>query len=119
MPIHATLQPKARTPNKMPNDVHRTPGKDECFRELEKIRRDSGLQGFEYSELAELTNWSRQHVVNTIKEYYTEVEEEFPELETETETVVSHGTQIDISIPPNVDSNSYLRGYLAGLLAEK
>lgn len=103
----------------MPSDVHRTPGKDECFRQLEKIRRDTGLTGFEYSELAEMTDWSRQHVVNTISGYYTEDADELDQPEAdESKTVISQGSKVDITIPEGVDTKSYLQGYLAGLLAD-
>ena len=108
MPKHGypdTLEPR----EPLPEDV-RTDGKDDAAKFLWDEIIQPGRWPMPLSDIADESGWSRQHISNTIQTYFEE-----PEEETNTVRVATGEETLEraaLTIPENVDRQSYLRGYV-------
>lgn len=101
----------------IPSSV-RTEGKDEAANFIEEEIVDKGLWPMPNTQIAEKTKehpdyngWSRQHIANTIRDYF-EPANEIPE---DSDDVDMDNLQLNIHVPENVrDPKSYLQGFVDG-----
>lgn len=101
-------KPKAiRLKDSIPNNV-RTPGKDDAAEYIQSEVLDKGRWPMDYSEMAEESGWSRQHLKNTIDAYFSEETAKNGDAELQ-----ANRFQIDVDVPADVDAESYIRGYIA------
>lgn len=123
MPLrHAeTIQLKAPTIKALPDDI-RTPQRDEVARYILNDVLPSNRWPMQMTELAEETGYSRQHVTNVVKLYFTDATET-SEHESDAEMVDMdrvdrqgiRADQLNIQIPDNVvNRESYVRGWVSG-----
>lgn len=93
----------------VPDDV-RTKGKDEAADWIQENVIDEERWPMDMQDIAEEMGYSRQHVTNTIRDYF-EVEGAPIDLE------ISDGrAHIEFDVPPSDDPDTYVRGYLRGWL---
>lgn len=89
----------------------RTEGKDEAADYILEQIIEENRWPMNLEDIAEETGWSRQHIANTIRDYYQPAhsDEEGGEVE------ISEGrARVEFDVPPDVDEESYVRGYLSG-----
>jgi hypothetical protein len=108
----------------VPRSVHeddRTPARDDC---ADRIKE---LWGLTLSEIGQQSGYSRQHVKNTLDDYYEvfESESDVPD-EVQAESVIepkdrdeisrfeTPSGQFGIDIPADADAEAYLKGYSIG-----
>lgn len=94
--------------DEIPESV-RTEGKDDAARIIQD-KIDNGSWPVPLTELAEKTDWSRAHYQNTIRDYFEPGDGE------ENET---HVNTMHITVPKDVDRESYLRGWINGYLEDR
>lgn len=95
----------------------RTPGKDVAADWIEENIVDKGEWPMDMQDLAEESDWSRQHVTNTVRDYFRPVGMEEAQDGADVARDVSTNGQrarIEFDVPPDVDRESYVRGYLRG-----
>lgn len=95
----------------IPDDV-RTPGKDDAAEYIQEEVLARGRWPMDYSEMAEESGWSRQHIRNVIKTHFVEVDKS---AETDGNGNASLRGRT-LTIPDDVENvTDYLRGVQAGL----
>lgn len=88
----------------------RTEGKDDAADWIQKNVVDEGRWPMDMQDIAAEMGYSRQHVTNTIRDYF-----EVPGAPVEFD--VSEGrAHIEFDVPPGDDQGAYVRGYLRGWL---
>lgn len=96
------------------DDDDRTPGKDEVADYIETEIVEAGRWPMDVIEIADEVDYSRQHVTNVVKDYFTEAGGEEQEDTTESE---SAGRGISITIPEHFDKEeeqAFLQGVAEG-----
>lgn len=88
----------------------RTKGKDQAADWIQENVIERGRWPMDMQEIAEECGYSRQHVTNTIRDYF-EVAGAPIEMELEGERA-----HIEFDVPPTDDPDAYVRGYLRGWL---
>lgn len=88
----------------------RTDGKDEVADWIESEIIDNGRWPMDMQDIAEEAGWSRQHVTNTIRDYF-ETKDGGATL-----SINDTRAQIEFEVPGGVDRQSYVQGYLRGWL---
>lgn len=100
-------------------DHARTDGKTAVAEYIASEIVDEGRWPTTLTAIEEETEWSRQHIRNTLNDYFRPAVDG-TERETETGGDVVRGPDgaIQVRIPGDVDPESYLRGYLARMRQE-
>jgi hypothetical protein len=92
----------------LPED--RTEGKDDVADFIEREIVEAGRWPMDMQDVAEEVGYSRQHVTNTIRDYF-EVDGAPVEI-----AVDGNRAHIEFDVPPTDDPDAYVRGYLRGWL---
>lgn len=91
----------------------RTPDKDKAAKTIERMVDERGWP-IPATELAEEAGYSAQHLRNTLRDYFVPVDEEQTHVDrTEQET-----ESVEVTIPEDVDKESYLRGFFEGFVSD-
>lgn len=100
------------TPKDRIDPNERTPGKDQAAEWIqEHVVDPDKWDDYTISQMADESGWSRQHLRNTVQDYFDHIEA--TENDTSETTVEHNGTDLTITVPNDVDKESYLRGWLA------
>lgn len=110
--------PRIRRRRFVPED-DRTEDRDKAADYIQKEVITAGRWPMTMTEIADETGYSRQHIANTLDAYFEPVNGEGDEPAREERTIHSPNGPATVEIPPDVDNESYLRGFVAGLLHEQ
>jgi hypothetical protein len=101
----------------------RTSGKDDAAEYIENEVLAKGRWPMDLVDIADEAGWSRQHIANTLDDYFTFVEsgngndkEDVERTRVPMPPDDVSGERVYIEIPNDVDEESYIRGYFAGWL---
>lgn len=96
---------------KIPSSI-RTKGKDQAAKYIihEVLSKDRWPMS--YSEMAEESGWSRQHIRNVVSDYFSTG----GETDSKETTVNAHGASMSIEIPEGVNTEDYLQGFIKGFI---
>lgn len=97
-------------------DSVRTSGKDEVAAYIQEEIIEQDRWPVDMTTIAEETGYTRQHIANTLKDYFERVDGPRGVVGPLDETVDTEPHHMDIEIPVAADDRSYLWGYLQGWL---
>lgn len=93
----------------------RTEGKNDAANWIEEEVLNKGRWPMALTQMAEESDWSRQHLRNTLSDYFRpKGVREAIDAEGEPAVIDEDTGSLNIEVPTDCDVESYLRGYLTG-----